>query len=158
MSATILEVNAAGRAIADLHALWLELSKVVEQVASAGEYADEGAEDLARYAALEGVTSLRLGFARWLDCATYKQFATQEREAYAAGEGAPEQDTLLDKGLLRLCGRCATEIRECSAIPGAARKQLVARLQEVSAYGAGAVLALVAQAAVVERALKAKAH
>ena len=162
MAAQAKKINSSVRAgegpNGELHALWVDLSKVVEQVSSAGEYADDGAEDLARYAALEGVTSLRLCFAKWLDSAVYKQFALQERDAYAAGEVGPEPDKLLDNGVLMLCDRIATEVRECPIIPAAARKQLVDRLGEVSAYGAAPVVALVAQAAVVERALKAKAH
>lgn len=162
MSATALEVNAesAARDGADdeLHPLWVNLWKVIEQISSAAGYSDQGSQELARCAALEGVTSLRLGFSKWIDGPTYREIAAQERQAYAVGEPPLGGDGSIDKAILRLCVRCAQEIEDCVAIPMRAREQLVERLREVSAYGADGVVALAAQAAVVERALKAKAR
>jgi hypothetical protein len=141
----------------ELHDLWIELRKAIAHFSSASGYAADGHDEIARYAALEGVTTLRLSFSQWMGCPEYRKFAKDARTA--CGNGQPfEMPALLDKGIMRTCGNCAIEVDDCTIISSKVREGLEDALRELASAGASAAPYVVAQAGIAERVLKAKAH
>ncbi len=141
----------------ELHDLWIELRKAVSHFSAAGDYAADGHDEIARHAALEGVTTLRLGFSQWMGCPEYRKFAKDARAA--CGNRQPfEMPALLDDGIKRTCDSCAVEINACTIISPKVREDLEEALREVASAGASAAPSLVARAGIAERVLKAKAR
>lgn len=172
MAAAIAEINvsasgdSAGRNASalcgrELTTLWVGFQKARNQFASAEHYTEEAQGELARHAAVEATTTLRLTLQSYTDSGEYSEYCDWER-AYRRDPSSERRDaepsTLIDRAIREAIDDCAIEVGGCNAIPGAVQDELKARLKEVAAEGGRAVVALLAECAVAERALKAKAR